>query len=78
MKKTPANINLLPVHVKAYRFVEKYIEKNIVSPEMSEISKAIDVTVRHTYRIIDELEILGYLKRKGNVARSVKIAKPLK
>ena len=77
MPKTPEKITLQPGHIKAYRFVEKYITKNIISPEMKEISKGIKLTIRHTYRIIDDLCVLGYLERIQYRRRSLKILKPL-
>jgi len=77
MKKAKEKIILQPAHIKAYRFVEKYISKNIISPEIDEISKSIKITLRHTYRIIEDLCALGYLERESYRRRSIKILKPL-
>jgi hypothetical protein len=70
-------IILQPGHIKAYRFVEKYIQKNVVAPEMEEIAKGIKVTIRHTYRIVDDLCSLEYIKREKYGRRSIQILKPL-
>jgi len=64
-------------HVAAYRFIEKYIKKNIVAPEMEEIAKGIKLTVRQTYRVVDELCDLGYTSKQKYKTRSIKIVKPL-
>lgn len=77
MPNQETKIILQPGHIKAYRFVEKYIAKNIISPEIGEISKGIKVTVRHTYRVVDDLCVLGYLKREPYRRRSIEILKPL-
>lgn len=78
MPKQAAKIILQPVHIKAYRYIEKYIEKNVVAPEMEEITKGIKVTIRHTYRIVDDLCSLGYIKREKYGRRSIEILKPLR
>ena len=75
--KEVSKINLQPVHIKAYRFIEKYINKNVVSPEMQEISTGVKCTLRHTYRVIDDLCALGYLEKETYRRRSIKISKPL-
>lgn len=77
MNKEVSKIHLQPVHIKAYRFIEKYIKKEIVSPEMDEISKGIKCTLRHTYRVIEDLCVLGYLEKETYRRRSIKILKPL-
>jgi len=77
MKKAKEKINLQPAHIKAYRFVEKYTSKNIIAPEMEEISKGIKLTLRHTYRVIEDLCVLGYLEKEPYRRRSIKILKPL-
>lgn len=77
MKRTKETINLQPAHVKAYRFVEKYIAKNIVAPEMEEISKGIKLTLRHTYRVVEDLCVLGFLEKELRKRRSIRILKPL-
>lgn len=77
MKKETENINLQPSHVRAYRFIEKYIKKNIVSPEIKEVAVGIKITERQTYRLIDDMKALGYLSNEMYKKRSLKIAKPL-
>lgn len=77
MSKDVSKINLQPVHVNAYRFIEKYIKKNVVSPEMQEISKGIKCTLRHTYRVVDDLCALGYLEKETYRRRSIQLRKPL-
>ena len=78
MPKSADKINLQPAHIKAYRFVEKYISKHIVAPEMEEISEGIELTLRHTYRVIDDLCTLKYLERTAYRRRSLKVLKPLR
>ena len=77
MQRTKEKINLQPAHIKAYRFVEKYISKNIIAPEMEEISKGIKLTLRHTYRVVEDLCVLGYVEKEPYRRRSIKILKPL-
>lgn len=77
MPNQETKIILQPGHIKAYRFIEKYIAKNIISPEMEEISKGIKVTIRHTYRVVDDLCVLGYIEREPYRRRSIKIVKAL-
>lgn len=76
--KTKTETNLQVSHVKAYNFIQKYITKNIVSPEISEISKGIAMTLRHTYRVVGDLVVNGYLSRDSHKKRSIKILKPMK
>ena len=78
MPKSEDKINLQPVHIQVYRFIEKYVAKNIISPELEEVSKGIKITIRHTYRVVDDLCMLGYLSRSKYKRRSVKILKPLR
>jgi len=73
-----AEINLQPSHVKAYRYIQKYVKKNIVAPEIAEIASGIKLTVRHTYRIIDDLQDLGYISKDSHKKRSIKIEKPMR
>lgn len=77
MKRTKDKINLQPAHIRAYRFVEKYIAKNIVAPEMEEIAKGIKLTLRHTYRVVEDLCVLGFMEKESYRRRSLKIIKPL-
>lgn len=70
-------INLQPSHVKAYRFIEKYINSKIVSPEICEVARGVNITERHAYRIIGDLVALGYVSRSKHKKRSMKIEKPL-
>ena len=74
---TKKEIQLQPSHVKAYRFIEKYTKKNIVSPEVSEIAKGIGMSERQTYRAIDDLQELGFVSKVPYTPRSIKIVKPL-
>lgn len=78
MNKTKdEKIYLQPSHVRVYRFIEKYIEKNVISPEVKEICKGVRVAGRHVYRILADLEKLGYIKRDNYRKRSIQIAKEL-
>lgn len=75
--KKHVEINMQPSHILAYRFVEKYIKKNIVSPEAKEIADKISLTSRHVYRLIDDLVALGYFTKVSHKKRSIKIIKQL-
>lgn len=78
MAKPIEKINLQPSHINAFRFTEKYIAKHIVSPEIEEISTGIKLTLRQTYRVLDDLCALGYMSREAYKKRSLKIVKPLR
>jgi hypothetical protein len=77
MKRTIQNIVILPTHIKAYRFIEKYIKKNLYAPHKHEVAKGAGVTVRHIFRILEDLETLGYITMADATPRSIKIVKPL-
>lgn len=78
MTKIKEKIYLQPSHVKVYRYIENYISKNVISPEVKEICKTVKVVPRHVYRILADLEKLGYIKRDNYRKRSLKIIKELK
>jgi DNA-binding MarR family transcriptional regulator len=71
-------IALQPSHVEAYKFIETYRAKNVYSPEIDEIADHLELTQRQTYRVIDDLESLGYIKRQKRKKRSIRIAKAMK
>jgi len=75
--KKKAEIHLLPSHVKTYRFIEKYIQKNIVAPEINEISLGIHMSIRQTYRALSDLQKLELISRSQHKTRSIVILKPL-
>lgn len=72
-----SDIVLQPSHVKLFKFVEKYIATNIVSPQVDEIASAVKLTQRQCYRLIDDLCKLGYLEKKKYRTRGLKILFPL-
>lgn len=76
--KTTREINLQLSHVKAYQYIDKYIAKKIVAPEMIEVSKYIKLTVRQTYRVVEDLCELGYLSKEPYKKRSIKVLKALR
>lgn len=78
MSNSIDKIVLQPSHVRAYRFVEKYTNKNLVAPDVHEIAKAVGVTWRQVYRLVDDLCVLGYMTKQPRKKRSIKIVKPLK
>ena len=78
MAKPLEKINLQLSHVRLYQFVEKYVNKHIVSPQMDEIAKGIELTLRQTYRLVDDLCTLGYLEKDTYKRRSLRILKPLR
>lgn len=70
-------IHLQPSHVAAYRFIEKYMKRKIVAPEILDISRALQITDRQVYRVLDDLQSLGYISRELHKKRSIKILKPM-
>ena len=48
-------INLQPAHVKAYRFIQKYLEKNLYSPNREEVQKVLGMSYRRTWSVVDQL-----------------------
>lgn len=70
-------IYLQESHIKIYRFIEKYIQKKVMAPEILEIAKGAKVTDRHVYRVLDDLQTLGYISRGGFKKRSIQIIKEL-
>lgn len=75
--KDENKIYLQESHVKVYRFIEKYMKKKVIAPEILEIAKAAKLTDRHVYRILDDLQQLGYISRGGYAKRAIKIEKEL-
>lgn len=71
-------IVLLPSHIKVYNFITRYIDKKIVSPEVSEIAKGIKYQERQVHRLVEDLVSLGYLSKRKHYRRSIKIEKELK
>lgn len=76
-RKPKTEFHLQPSHVKVFNFIEKYTEKNMFAPEVNEISKSTKMSLKHGYRIVDELCRLGYLSKTPYAKRSIKIIKPL-
>jgi len=77
MSKKTNHIALRPFHVKVYRYIEKYIKKNLVSPEVTEISAGVHIAKRHVYRLVDDLCELGILSKMKYQKRSIKIERTL-
>lgn len=71
-------INLQPAHVKAYRFIQKYLEKNLYSPNREEVQKVLGMSYRRTWSVVDQLIKWGYISNVHNKKRSFKILKELK
>ena len=75
---TKEEIHLKPTHVKAYKFIENFISKNLYSPNRLEVQKALKLSYRQTWVVVDQLIQWGYISSKHNTERSFKILKPLK
>lgn len=71
------NIVIQPSHVKTYRYVEKYMDKNIAAPEVTEIAKGIGLTPRQTYRIVDDLVALGVFQKEPFKKRGLRIVQSI-
>ena len=78
MAKPAEKINLQPSHINAHRFISKYVEKNIVSPQIDEVARGIKLTTRQTYRVIDDLVTLGYVTKELYKKRSLRVVRPLR
>lgn len=68
---------LQPSHLSAYRYIESYTKKNLYAPDLEDIAKGVELSVRQTYRIIDELCDAGYLSRLPYRRRTIKITKKI-
>lgn len=77
MATTKERIVIQPSHVNAYRFIEKYMDKNIAAPEVTEIAKGIKLTPRQAYRIVDDLVAIGVLKKEPYKKRGIRIVQPI-
>ena len=67
------DIILLPSHIETFNFIKKFIEKNIYSPEISEVAEKIELTSRQAWRLINDLISLGYLSKTPHKKRSIKV-----
>ncbi len=70
-------IILQPKHITVFRFVKKYTQEKIYAPTIKEVSRGTKWSVRELYRILDDLEALGYMTRQKYIERSLKIVKDL-
>lgn len=77
MNKSVEKIVLQPSHVAAFNFIKKYMLKRVYAPEIAEISKAIKLTERQTYRLIDDLVALKVLSKEKRRKRSIQVLKEL-
>lgn len=80
MTKDPAEIKdiyLQPSHIKVYTFIDKYLKKNLFAPEVNEIATATKFSLKHAYRIVEELYGFGYISKIAYRKRSIRIIKPL-
>lgn len=68
-------ITIQPVHVKTVEFIKAFTEKKIYSPTIKEIAKGIKFSLKHLYRVVDDLESLGYITRERYTERSIKVIK---
>ena len=77
MTRSIEKIVLQPAHVAAFNYIKKYMSTKVFAPEIAEIAKAIKLTNRHAYRLIDDLVSLGVISREKRRKRSIKIIKEL-
>lgn len=70
-------ITIQPSHVATYRFIEKYMDKNIAAPEIKEIAVGIKLTPRQAYRIVEDLVTLGVLKKEAFKKRGIRIVQSI-
>ncbi len=55
------------VHIRVYKFIDKFITKYKFSPNYLRISKGVNVCNRHAYRLVEDLIKLGYLKKDPDI-----------
>lgn len=59
-----------------FRFIERYVAENGISPTMDEIKKGTKISGTETiYKHLDILEIEGYISKINKKSRSIKILK---
>lgn len=58
-----------------YDFIRAYYQENRKSPTIREIASACYVSVGTVFRHLDRLEMLGYIQREPNQARSIVLLK---
>jgi len=58
-----------------YDFIRAYYRENRKSPSIREIASACYVSVGTVFRHLDRLEMLGYIQREPNQARSIMLLK---
>ncbi len=73
--KEKKKIIVQPSHAKVYQFIAKYIKKNVFAPMLEEISKGTKLTVRQVYRLVEQLEEMGYIKKEPQKTRGLSILK---
>jgi DNA-binding MarR family transcriptional regulator len=54
-----------------YHFIQAYYQENRKSPTIREIASACYVSVGTVFRHLDKLELMGYIQREPNQARSI-------
>lgn len=75
--KEKAKVVLQPSHIKTFKFIEKYIAKNLYAPTTEEIASNVKVTGRQIFRILDDLVELGHIEKQFNRPRGLTIKKPM-
>lgn len=76
-ESTTENILLLPLHVRTYNFIKNYKKQNLYSPEIKEIARGLKRSERQIYRILDDLQALGYITRRKYADRSIELVNEL-
>ena len=74
---TKNEITIQPSHVAVYRFIEKYMDKNIAAPQIKEIAVGIKLTPRQAYRLVEDLVLLGVLKKDAYKKRGLRIVQSI-
>jgi SOS-response transcriptional repressor LexA len=65
-----------PLQIRLLKFIHSYIEENEYSPSYEEMSEAMGQKSKsNAHRLIDALEIQGFIKRVRDHARSVQVIK---
>ena len=65
-----------PLQARLLKFIHSYIEDKGYSPSYVEMSKAMGQKSKsNAHRLIEALEIQGFIKREPDMARSVEVIK---
>ena len=57
---------------KAYLWIVKYVDKNGLSPSLTDIANGLGIMKQSAWKICSELETKGYITKIDGIARSIR------